>query len=196
MIESLSLKLVASYDSKGIQINDLKKINFIYGANGCGKTTISNLLHDSNKSIFSSCLIKWKNGLPVTTLVYNKEFRERNFGNGKINGIFTIGEATKTEIETIESKTNERKKISEEGQKKRETLNTQIQKKDTLVETFTKFCWAFIYKKYENNFKESFVGSMRSAELFKNKLLLEFRSNTSKLSSFDELIESAKTIFG
>lgn len=35
MLESINIKKVASYDDIGIQITGLKKINFIYGANGC-----------------------------------------------------------------------------------------------------------------------------------------------------------------
>ena len=47
MIESISIKKVATYDDTGVQINDLKKVNFIYGANASGKTTISNYLYNS-----------------------------------------------------------------------------------------------------------------------------------------------------
>ena len=43
MITSLNIKNVTTCDPEnGVQINDLKKVNFIYGANGSGKTTISN----------------------------------------------------------------------------------------------------------------------------------------------------------
>ena len=38
MIESITIKNVATFDPKnGVQITGLKKVNFIYGANGCGK---------------------------------------------------------------------------------------------------------------------------------------------------------------
>ena len=46
MIENISIKNVASFNGEGSQLNDLKRINFIYGANGSGKTTISNFLAD------------------------------------------------------------------------------------------------------------------------------------------------------
>ncbi|EGR4189604.1 hypothetical protein DLR60_05155 [Vibrio tarriae] len=39
MIRSLKLADVATYDTTGVHLSNLKKINFIYGANGCGKTT-------------------------------------------------------------------------------------------------------------------------------------------------------------
>ncbi len=193
MIEKIEVKKVASYDETGIKIANLKKVNFIYGANGCGKTTISNFLHD--KTNFDNCSIDWKNGQELKTLVYNKEFRLRNFGSGKIGGVFTLGEATTEQITAINEKVEALKVIKADGAKKRETLNTQILKKEKLENDFKEVTWTKIYKKYETTFKEAFTGSLQK-ESFKNKLLSEFSSNTKALLSFDEITEKAKTIFG
>jgi wobble nucleotide-excising tRNase len=195
MIEKIEIKKVASYDLTGIEIKDLKKVNFIYGANGCGKTTISNFLHNASDTKFENCTVNWKNTQELKTLVYNKEFRERNFGKGKIGGVFTLGEATTEQIATINEKVEELKIIKTDGLKKRETLNTQIQKKEALENNFKDTSWTKIYKKYETVFKEAFTGSLQK-ESFKNKLLSEFSSNTKTLVTFDELTEKAKTIFG
>lgn len=195
MLEQIEIKKVASYDYTGIQITNLKKVNFIYGANGCGKTTISNFLHNDSEPKFETCALSWKNEQVLKTLVYNKGFRERNFGKGKIGGIFTLGEASTDEIKTIEDKVEELTVIKADGAKKRETLNTQTQKKETLESNFKEASWTKIYKKYETVFKEAFIGSLNK-ENFKNKLLLEFGSNTTILATFDELKEKAKTIFG
>jgi wobble nucleotide-excising tRNase len=196
MIESILIKNTATYDAiSGVEINSLKKVNFIYGANGCGKTTISNFLNKHDDSNFLSCGKTWKNNQELSTLVYNKRFRERNFGKGKIGGIFTLGEATKEEIKTIEDKTEELKLLRADGLKKRETLNAQIEKLATLETTFKESSWTKIYKKYETTFKEAFVGSLKS-ETFKNKLLQEYSSNVNTLQTIDELNEKAKTVFG
>ena len=72
MIESIFLKSVASFDNSGIQINNLKRVNFIYGSNGCGKTTISNFLLNPTNPKFHNCSVIWKNGTELKTLVYNK----------------------------------------------------------------------------------------------------------------------------
>ncbi|WP_348825104.1 AAA family ATPase [Flavobacterium aestuarii] len=167
----------------------------MYGANGCGKTTISNFLHNDSEPKFETCALSWKNEQVLKTLVYNKGFRERNFGKGKIGGVFTLGEASTDEIKTIEDKIEELTVIKADGAKKRETLNTQTQKKETLESNFKEASWTKIYKKYETVFKEAFIGSLNK-ENFKNKLLLEFGSNTVTLATFDELKEKAKTIFG
>lgn len=44
MIKKITIRDVASYDDEGIVIDNLQKVNFIYGGNGCGKTTISRFL--------------------------------------------------------------------------------------------------------------------------------------------------------
>lgn len=40
MIKSLSIRNIATFNNDGININNLKQINIIYGANGSGKSTI------------------------------------------------------------------------------------------------------------------------------------------------------------
>ncbi|MGV8964280.1 MAG: AAA family ATPase [Candidatus Saccharimonadaceae bacterium] len=195
MIESISIKKVATFDEHGIQINDLKKINFIYGANGSGKTTISNYLQQTIDEKFENCTVVWKNAQTLKTLVYNKTFRERNFGKGTLSGVFTLGEATSEEIKAIEDKVEALKFIKAEGIKKKDTHTIQSKNKEALEGDFKEFTWTKIYKKYETLFKEAFAGSL-TKETFKNKLLLEFANNKMPLAIFDDLKGMAKTIFG
>ena len=104
MIQKFTIKNIATYNKTGVEFANLRKINFIYGSNGCGKTTISNFLAFSQNENFSDCELIWKDDMPLKTLVYNRQFREENFGKGNINGIFTLGHATKEELEIIEKK--------------------------------------------------------------------------------------------
>lgn len=117
MIKSISIKQVATFDNEGTIVDNLKKVNFIYGANGCGKTTISNFLYKSEDTKYENCNLDWENE-EIKTLVYNKEFRDRNFGNGKLGGVFTLGEATADEIKVIEEKVIALKELKKEGLKK------------------------------------------------------------------------------
>ena len=194
MIKSISIKQVATFDDEGTKIDDLKKVNFIYEANGSGKTTISNLLYNSEDKKFENCNIDWGND-QIKTLVYNKEFRNRNFGNGKLGGIFTLGEATADEIKEIEEKVLALKELKNEGVKKRETLKGVLKEKAELISTFKEFCWSCIYKKYENTYKEAFVGSLNK-EKFKNNILFENNNNVSDLKNAEYLQGKSKTIFG
>lgn len=195
MIENITIKDIATYDNSGIQVSDLKKVNFIYGANGCGKTTISNFLFNNSDEKFSNCSLAWQSDISLNTLVYNKEFRERNFGKGKLSGVFTLGEATAEQVKAIADKTEELKVLKADGIKKRETQASQIQKKETLENDFKETTWTKVYKKYEPTFKEAFTGTLQK-ESFKNKLLQEFGTNTATLETLANLKEKAKTIFG
>ena len=48
---------------------------------------------------------EWQNDIELKSLVYNKEFRDRNFGKGTIAGVFTLGQATTEEAKIIEENT-------------------------------------------------------------------------------------------
>ncbi|MBH0095043.1 AAA family ATPase [Psychrobacter sp. NZS113] len=100
MIQSFQIRNIGTYDAAGISCDNLEKVNFIYGANGSGKTTISKLLNNPQ----SNCTINWLDNRTLETLVYNKDFKEKNILNSSLKGVFTIGE------EDID---NERKIIEE-----------------------------------------------------------------------------------
>ena len=116
MIDSISIKNTASFDkNNGVQINELKKINFVYGSNGSGKTTISNLIANPTETEYQDCEITWQHNQQLQSLVYNKNFREQNFGNGAVEGVFTLGQATKEEIELISQNQGVWSKMNDEG---------------------------------------------------------------------------------
>lgn len=194
MLESIIIKNVATYGLTGIQIDNLKKINFIYGANGCGKTTLSKLIYNPDNIVYSNCSLKWKGGLPINTLVYNKDFRDRNFGKGRIDGIFTLGQATKEEIEAIEKMQTELSDLKTKGIDKKSTLEKQEELKSQEDTNFKEIIWRDIYKENEIVFKEAFRGFMKK-DTFKDKILYEFENNQEQLITLEELREKAQTIF-
>jgi len=195
MIESITIADVATYDDTGVRIGDLKKTNFIYGANGTGKTTITKLLNEEALPEFSKCSVAWRAGIQLETLVYNKDFRERNFGKGKIDGVFTLGEATKEEKEAIELMVTQLKEIKAEGIQKKDTLEKLNAEKQQAEDDFREVAWVGVYKKYETVFKDAFVRVMKK-ESFKDKLVNEAGANTLDLKNFEELKTKAATIFG
>ncbi len=195
MIESISIRKVTCFDETGIQINDLKKINFIYGANASGKTTISNLIANPDDANFQHCSLNWEHSQPIKALVYNKHFRDSNFGgSSKLKGVFTLGEATQKDIDFIEEKKNELTKLKDETNKQKETLEKQQDTKTEKENNFKEDSWKF-YKKYEKDFKEAFKGFLQK-ELFKNKLLSESKTNNSELLTIEKIKEKSETIFG
>jgi wobble nucleotide-excising tRNase len=195
MIESIIIKNVATYDSTGVKIEDLKKVNFIYGVNGSGKTTITNFIDSSEFKQFEDCQLVWKNGTPLKVLTYNKNFRDTNFGKGKIDGVFTLGNATKEQLEHIATLQTELAQIKEKGIQKKTTIDTQNKEKGELENNFQESCWNGIYKKNETIFRTAFDGA-KSKERFKNKLLSEYQSNKRAVKTIEELKNKADTIFG
>ncbi len=195
MIQSITMKNVATYDDNGVIIDDLQKINFIYGTNATGKTTISNFIKSPSDPIYNNCTVTWRNNFPIRSYVYNKNFRENNFGKGKIPGVFTLGQATKEEIKAIEEKQILLESIRNQGIQANSNKDKQILSKDQHISDFQEQIWKLIYKKYDNIFNEAFDGA-KSKERFKSKLIFEFENNVSSIKTYDELVIRAKTIFG
>jgi len=87
MITNLSIHKTATYDER-VEIKPTE-INYLFGSNGSGKTTISKVI--ANPDNFADCSMIWKN-TPLEVLVYNREFVKANFGQSHaIKGIFTLG---------------------------------------------------------------------------------------------------------
>lgn len=101
MIKRISMKNCATYNDIGAEISDCTKINFIYGPNGSGKSTISNYLFNPIDLQYGECEIEWENDTAVDVVVYNREFREKNFKEN-IAGVFTLGQATIEDIQALE----------------------------------------------------------------------------------------------
>ena len=93
MINSIEIKNIATFDSAHGIITDLKKVNFFYGANGSGKTTISRVL--ANPSSYNESKISWENDEAGDIIVYNNDFVYSIFNSSsEIPGIFTLGEGS------------------------------------------------------------------------------------------------------
>src|SRR5689334_21942763 len=138
MIEEIILDGVACFTQQSF---NPKTINFIYGANGSGKTTISRVVHNPNSSIYNNCQIKWKEGKPLKTLVYNKDFVERNFGQESVlKGVFTLGEESKE----IENEILTKEAEAETKKQKIDGLNKALKEKreewDNIHREITDLC--------------------------------------------------------
>ncbi|MDR2914263.1 MAG: AAA family ATPase [Tannerella sp.] len=196
MIESIAIKNVATFDNTGIIINNLKKVNFIYGANGSGKTTISNLLASPEDFKDKACAVSWKNNIPLKVVSYNKQFREQHFNKGKIPGVFTLGSATKEQLDKIEALKGELSTIKESGLQKTATVENQTKEKTNLENQFTEDCWVNIKKKNEQLFNEAFRGYINSKKSFSDKIIQEYQHKSRPLKTREELSAKATIIFG
>lgn len=114
MIESISLMKTATYGDHPEVLGPLKRVNFIFGTNGTGKTTISRVI--ANGVDYTSCGVVWKDGRPIQALVYNRDFVERNFSrSAELKGVFTLGEKQVKAQEEIKAKKEEADSYKEGG---------------------------------------------------------------------------------
>ena len=85
-----SIKMVDCTPYHQSEIGNCKKVNFIFGANGSGKSTISAFLDGRNDKRFESSSIEWDGVLHESIYVYNRAFKAENFQQ-TIPGVFTMG---------------------------------------------------------------------------------------------------------
>lgn len=143
MIKSLSIKNIATFNDDGININDLKQINIIYGANGSGKSTIGKAITNIDSYVQSS--ISWENDRPIEILTYNKDFCKNNFLE-QMPGVFTLGEASTAVIAEIERKQEELQRITNNGLNYKSEIEKQEIAIQTENKTFNEFAWINILK--------------------------------------------------
>ena len=194
MIKTIRIKNVASFDDDGISIDNLSRVNFIFGANATGKTTISKHLSEVENLQGEDFQVEWSDNFHEQVLVYNKQFKEDNFGQW--NGVFTIGKVSKDEKLEIDKMMSELKGLDSKiavNDIKIENQRENIKKED---EEFVELLWKRVYKNNEDVFKDAFKGMQNSKIILKR----EFLQRTENLSGFnydrEELTKQAKTIFG
>ena len=100
MIKAIRLQDCTPYNQA--ELSDCKKVNFIFGANGSGKSTVSSFLAKEPDHRFGHCAVEWESENHETIYVYNRGFRRNNFQQ-TIPGVFTMGSATIEDINELES---------------------------------------------------------------------------------------------
>ncbi len=200
-ISQIVLKNAATFDGDGASFKDLNSINFIYGANGSGKTTTSsflkNLAENRIEDKFANSKIEWHNDEILKIEVYNKQFKEEQFRNSQVKGIFTLGKKTNENLENIESKKESINKENEKNTKNEKSLQKLKQEREEKEKDFTDSCWEKLYKKNEEDFKETLEG-FKLKKKFKEKILEEFKNNEhneSEIVKLEKLKENIRIVF-
>lgn len=203
MIKQIDIDRIPPYLGGNQTINP-KKINFLFGLNGSGKTTISRFIRSYQEDKYRDCCKLTWSGDPIECCVYNTDYVADNFCESSVAGIFTLGEENieiKRQIETLNEKINQLRT-------KKEDLNTKLNGNDTtkglqkqLEEhevTYSERFWAIKQQldQERSSILEALVGVRGSKEVFKNKLLEQHRSNNAELKEKSELERLCTTMFG
>src|SRR5690606_34896265 len=201
MIESLSIAAgTASFGPEAQALDDLSKINYLFGSNGAGKTTLSRIIAD--EAAFTSCKVRWKNGTRLESLVYNADFVERNFRQvQELKGVFTLGEQQQETLDRIAALKKEIDELTADIEKLNNALQTQDESSGKNIELsllelhLTKKCWEQKLK-YDAKFQGAFKGVRDSKDKYKERVLYEYGSNQAQLLPQAELEKKAESIFG
>ena len=197
MITKIKLQNAGSYKETPAILETDKKINFVYGLNGTGKTILSNYLQDMNNKFFTDCSIDGYNNEKI--LVYNQKFVENNFyEREQLKGIFTLSEENKDIQKEIDKLEDLLKKVNEKLVEDRERLQGLETRQESCSKTARDKIWEI---------KEKYTGGDRVLEfclkgLMGNKTkLFEHIKGVSKPSekpheTIEQLEEKARRISG
>ncbi len=107
MITRISLEKIGSYNNL-VEINDLSKVNFFFGSNGSGKSTIAKAVNNfklKNTELdeyYKFCSIDGYDERNEKILVFDEKFVEKNFIiNSDLSGVFTLNEGNEEIDELI-----------------------------------------------------------------------------------------------
>ncbi|QDT53897.1 hypothetical protein Pan44_19230 [Caulifigura coniformis] len=200
MIESITLVEVASYGTTAEVMSDLRELNYVFGTNGCGKTTIGRVIAD--RASHASCPIAWKGNAPLETLVYNRDFVERSFSqSAELKGVFTLGEQNIETLQKIKDLAAEVDALTKKLEKLGESLGGadgaggKTGELDVHETAIRDQCW-LQKQKHDKTLQGAFVGVRDKKESFKARVLQE-RSNTKgKVVDLATLEKRASTVFG
>lgn len=194
MIKTIKMKNCTTYPSGGALIENCQKVNFFYGPNGSGKSTISNFLLNPVAPQYHECEIEWENNTALDVVVYNREFRDKNFKEN-IPGVFTLGQATIEDTQALEEMKEQRIKKKEDYKTRNNTLQKQIQDEIAYKATFRDTVWEQILKPNEADFQEAFRGFRKDKERFLDETLRRYQISHSSTETRDVLLLRAKTLF-
>lgn len=188
MISKIFLDKIATYNSVEFAPS---KVNYIYGGNGSGKTTISKVI--ANKTNYPNCIVEIEDDA-LDKCVYNCDFVKEHFSqSSSVKGIFTLGKDTKDAQEYIEKKKTELDELTQNIKGNKENIKKLEGNIQTEIDIFEKQAWA-VKKKYEEPFRKAYVGYMASMKAFSMKCLNE-KANTFELIDFEKLVERRRVLF-
>jgi len=200
MLESVTIAAEATFDATPTVMSGLSTFNYVFGANGTGKTTISRVI--ANCTNYPHCSLSWKGGTPLEAVVYNRDFVAANFHEcDELPGIFTLGEKDAETIRKIAEANTQLTDLIDKLKGMRTTLqgeNGNGGKKGELAiveDSLKDACWAQ-KQKHDAKLKGAFEGCRADQKKFKAKVLQESASNKASLCELADLEKRAETVFG
>ncbi|MDZ7720317.1 MAG: AAA family ATPase [Balneolaceae bacterium] len=189
MIKKIELANVATF--KDLETFEPNIINYLFGGNGTGKTTIGKVIYNCDSH--SECSINWSLN-PTETIIYNKDFVEKNFSQSEsIKGIFTLGKNSTEVKQKLEDARGKVDELTEKIQSIKEHIEkNEIEFKEK-EENYIERAWS-VKDKYMEHFKPAYRGYLGSKKSFFEKCLNE-STNESDLLEEQKIIEKCDQVF-
>lgn len=198
MIEEIYLANEGAYDAAGTALNGLKPLNFVFGPNGSGKTTISRVIAGTNSNAGSR--ITWAAGNPLDTRVYNRDFVEKHFDTpGSIQGVYTLGEGNVEAVKKVADLKAGEDEIDKKLRGLKKTLHGddgaggKQKERDDLDEKLVEDVWKA--KRGYSDLDDAFSGLNNSKKKFCQRYLAEAETNEAELREIGTLRNEAVTVF-
>lgn len=199
MIESITIADYASYGDEPVVLDELGRRNYFFGSNGCGKSSIGNVI--ANPAVSTGCNVTWHSPQPVETWVYNRDFVRENFDSSdELKGVFTLGadsKETKARIEILNADLAKGQNALGQQKEAATGIDAQLAKLDL---RFTEACWAQKVK-HDDVFKDAFARFRRDKSKFKEQVLKQRTvflqpSDSTGLYALLDLQKRAEIVFG
>ena len=161
-------------------------INFFYGNNGTGKTTIATEILAGNG-------LAWQDGKAAadySVLVYNQAFITANFQDyGKLKGVFTVGEQNIKIQNDVAEKSVQRAEQDRQNGENSVAKESKEAERDKLLAGFQDSCWTK-GKSLRDNFDSAITGFKTKAK-FAEKVLLASNPTEHDVGELRNLYETA-----
>ena len=192
MINSIKIKNIATYSSETETLLIPSIVNFIYGNNDAGKTTITRIIENSNDYLESS--LSWDNDIEYHKLVYNRDFVKNNFNEEtKLRGIYTLGEESEEVYKKIEELTLSKKTMQADIVFQKEQINSYQNELKKLKRETVDLFWENYKKKLCEPILELYRGNINSKENFFDKCIkLQYKENT---MTYESIIEEYNILY-
>lgn len=192
MINSIKIKNISTYSSETETLLIPSIVNFIYGNNGAGKTTITRIIENSNDYLESS--LSWDNDIEYHKLVYNRDFVKNNFNEEtKLRGIYTLGEESEEVYKKIEELTLSKKTMQADIVFQKEQINSYQNELKKLKRETVDLFWENYKKKLCEPILELYRGNINSKENFFDKCIkLQYKENT---MTYESIIEEYNILY-
>lgn len=192
MLNNVRIQNAASYGGNEQTLSDLNIVNFIYGDNGSGKSTIAKLIDNDEAPMFAESNLDWQAPGSINTLVYNKEFIDDTLRETKVKGVFTFGEGAGPKQDQLEKLIGQRKECDTKIGSHTKTLVGKSEALEKEQNDFREKCWN-IHKQHKPHFGVAFKGFSASKDKFRDNCIQHI-NKTSDLT-LEDLKKQASTFF-